>query len=823
MRDTDPIRHYVPETRIFFKPSDIDGGLIDPIYDPPGEPLHNGGEEFYAPDEDAVSEAVEEFMESLYGVDRYAKHNDRLLANYDKLSEDNPNPIARKIDRLAVLLHDFVDHNILHPEIAAGRVFPGEPTPEDITEIRSNALTRFGEILDTVEERDELIKAYLYTIDASAWESTARVWRGGAQERISEMVASGQIDGRTAEVLNAVINKTPMPDGVSSEEVEQIVKNPKHYLKDLKLDSIGEKTLQLDIKGVFLKGLETLDLIQNPPPNNPASTYRDCTEALNVFVPALLALGYKKLAIELRGAALEWFFPDPNNWAANQHAGAMANRKAVTDNVFKPLTGQLRGIVQAYETRIKTVGSISEKLASPKYSDKLANLVPDGIGFAFIVPDDMGDAELSLFANQYANLLTADGNIVKAHPLGEDPIDEKLGKNKSEAGYAAVNLTFYYYPEGNHGEDAIPFEVQVMTQSSHRDKMYGEPSDLFYKAGQKYNEAEHRRHLDHLYKRAQAELSLSPGVTIESIAEMVHLTPEVPSVFNRLFRAIESKTNKGAKLLVPLELETLGNEVVDEVLQEPDELLILPPSRVSRYQFLEALGMLNSDLASNPKILRAMDIVRQSEASNLRRDGVTPVVEGHILPTALSAVMMAIQSGEIWENTEPSQVIDHIANIATIAILHDYVESGLDEVKKEGFEAKLLKRRLMLFQVQREFGPMITEAVDALTTRSEIEDEFERRSRYSQIIQGNRYARIIKPADRWQNHVADLIVLTNDHASLSPGQKKKIMGYFEKTDEHLSDFFTSNNLPRLYNRIHAVIWAMKAKFEDEEEDSENDE
>ena len=779
-----------------------------------GERLGATGETYKPTDVEIVTGAINGFMSKLHGTHRYETHGKNVQNRYEvygqRKGDSEEDKVATKIDKMAIALHDFVDHAILHPEKTA------EATGQNAADIKQDAFDQFDALLNEVEDQDDLIKAYLFAIDASKWETAARVWRTGATARINTLVEEGKIDTRTAAIVDAAINKTAMPEGVGPPELWRALKRKETRLTDLKLDAISEGTLNHNIKGLFLKALESLDNILDPPPANPASTYRDCIEALNFFVPALYTLGYKELASDLRGAALEWLVDDPNGDAAHQRAVSETYSEEVKNPIFELLESEFSGQQLEVMHRIKTNGSIREKLTKDRYAG--LHLVPDGIGFAFVVPDDMEPSELDQFARSFqTKLLELSPQFVEKHPNPDEPTyefkkgKEQDGEEERENGYEAINMTFYYYPADGSGV-AVPFEIQVLTQTQSKMKLYGRWSDLFFKAGTSFKD-EDQAYLDHLAKRAIAEREMAAASTIESIAEMISLTPEIPSVFNKLFRVVH--IGDGRRVIVPTELEQRTQKIAHDLALSPGEagdLTILPPSTVTENQLIEALNMFGGgNLAEHKNIINALAVIREKEATRKRDDGTTPVIEGHLIPTALSALMLAIKSGKIWDNPENSH-IEYMSNIVTISLLHDYVEDALSSKDINDPKDILEQRRMMLYDIKSKFGATVMAGVDALTPHKEIENQEERREQYRAQIQANTYARIIKPADRWQNHVSDLVKLEARRLPRNAKLYKQIMRYFAKTDRHQSADFTSSKLPALYARTHDMIWRFARHF-----------
>jgi hypothetical protein len=754
-------------------------------------------------DIDFVSEGIESFMTAYYGNDRYPSHNDRILGYYSTYSTRQENSqddqAAIEADKMAIILHDFVERVILSPEKTAAK---RGLTADQADAIKMDGLARFEEILGKVKDPDGLMKAYLFAIDVSKWESAAQVWRERATDRINEMRSEGRMSSYSSVVVNAAINKTPLLDSIDKDELTRVLKMKDHCLIDLKLGEISQGTLNHNIQGVFLKGLETLDNIEHPPRHKPASTYRDCTEAINFFVPALATLGYKKLAMDLRGAALKWLFDDPHGHAERQHTMSERYFKDIQSAVVNLREQDFGGLEIEVEDRVKTEGSVREKLAKEAYAG--LDKVPDGIGFAFIVPDEMDGEEMMQFARSYMERLTDKSpNIVSEHP---SVTGETFERQKKASGYEAIHMTFYYYPEDGSGE-GIPFEIQVITRTQNRMKLYGRSSDLFYKAGTSFTPAD-QPHFDRLAKRGQAEREMAPGSTAQSIAEEVAVSPEIPFVFNELFRAVD--TPKGGRVLVPIELEATAQRiaVMFDKLDEGD-LAVLPPTYVSEAQFTDALNMFDRELASDKNILNALALIKNSELDSMRDDGVTPTLEGHLLPVALSALMLAIQSGTLWDSDKLDPK-EYMSNIVTITLLHDYVETALENLENRADVPQ--KRQEMLYAIKGMFGNDIRDGVNALTLPMEVEDQYTRREQYRHNIRADGHARLIKPPDRWQNHITDLIKLVNGQIKPGSSEYQDVLTYFTKTDRHQSADFTSPELPREYAQVHAIIWEFAKYF-----------
>jgi len=773
---------------------------------------------------EAVSSAVIDFMTDLYGPEhRYYIHNNSMLARYDEFVEERDADVdsqaAAEVDKMAIMLHDFVEHGILHYEATAAAInrrareqsWVHEPVTGKM--VRDKALNVLNRIYEGGVDEDKLEIALDYAIDASKWEGAARVWRKSAVRRIEEMRQAGTISEDDASLRIAAVKKTRGLKTTDTALLENSLRNKEAVLLELKLDGISRETVQHNIRGLFIKGLEALDNIANPPEGNPASTYRDCTEALNFFVPALTTLGFKKLASELRGKALEWLVDDPEGRAGRQHADATTYYSEIGETVYGLLQEQFRGSHVDFVSRVKSNGSIRDKLASYRQKGKVVDMVPDGVGFAFVLPDSEGltreqeRERVEQLAKLYRSaLLGSAPNIVAAHPVPGEPDYEF---EKRDSGYEAAHMTFYYNTEGR----PVPFEIQVMSRTQFIKKTYGSWSDLFYKLKKLDPDNSDLHYLEHLRRRSDADRGLDPASTVHSIAERVALAPEFPSVFSRMFTAIDLG---GGRALVPALLHGLAsrkkNELSDALNLEEGDLALLPPAVVKRVQFDDALRKFGHHLAEDQNIALALSMLDETEMGQKRADGETTVLEGHLLPVGLAALMQINATGKIWESDlKPDE---YQSNVVTIALLHDYVENLIEtEIGKAGDSAMIAERcSQVLFDIEMKFGPMIRDGVAALTAPMHILDEGSRRERYRQQIQANEYARLIKPLDRAHNHVTDLIRLETGEVKIGTPEHARILEYFNKTDRHLSADFISAELPAIYRWQHTLIWELAKEY-----------
>ncbi len=180
-----------------------------------------------------------------------------------------------------------------------------------------------------------------------------------------------------------------------------------------------------------------------------------------------------------------------------------------------------------------------------------------------------------------------------------------------------------------------------------------------------------------------------------------------------------------------------------------------------------------------------------------RKDG-EPTLEGHLLPTAINAAVLAAISGEHLSGTElPSEFL---AKTITAALLHDAIEASDNGETDQKITRKDISGR---------FGDDIGETVWSLTTfsKDEIPDENTRRTKYAEKIASNSKAFLIKLSDRMQNHQTDLVRLNE---GVDEKVKGKIFDYFKKTDTYLSELF--DTMPGEYKRVKDLIWNIAEHF-----------
>jgi hypothetical protein len=795
------------------------------------EAARQRAETMTVPDSGLVTQRATALLDGLYGTgDYYAIHTAGILRDYPRFAgreiDSEEGQIVAEIDRNTRALHDVLGHLILHPQQAAARLgFNPDVAPLVAVDIKESAITEVNKMFEEVTDTDGLMKAYLFANDASHWEAAAQMWRAEITDRVLDMVnadkPADRMDRRSGEILLAIINKTPDLDRYDETEIAGVLQREGRRLIGVKFSPLSEATKARNIRGLPAEGEEYYWNITHPPKGNLASTARDGIEAINFIVPGLYAFEYDTLATELRGAVLELFYPDPNGDAERQHRDSEQYfpelEAIIAGGLQEPEFGRVK--LEEFFGRVKTNGSLRQKLASPGYEH--LHQAPDGNAFSPIVSNETELAETVHFARSYQRWLTSADrpfNIEARHPKGRE--DRHTFEVHNEAGvpgeYQAIHMTFYYYPEGGPA-DGVPFEIQILTQEQSKLKRFDENyTDLRYKGGKPPVIPGDQEDLNHMQKRGKAEHTTMPASTVQSIAEGVVTSPGLKPehfVFNAFYQAV--KTPGAGGVLVPHELGVAWAiaDRLAKVAGEEDDLTLLPPTYLGEEQFVKALNLLGVDARKDQNVARALAFVKQSEAGNTRDDGETPIFEGHLLPTALMAVMLIKQSGKIWDSElSPTEVM---SNVVTAALLHDTPEGKLDKLKKQGASAAtiLQKRREMLYDIAQQYGKDVAEAVDAMTLHVEIEDEETRREQASRDVLANEIAKYAgKPADRGNNHMADLIQLATGQARPGSALYQRKMTYARKTDRQLFADFTAPDMPDAIRRMYYLMWELLKSF-----------
>lgn len=734
--------------------------------------------------------AIEEF----FGPEsRYPGHNDAMIESLRADELDSPGMVT------AVEVHDLVDHGLVNPK--------DEQT-------YAKALQLFSSMYDKVDDKHRFIYGTLCALSASMFEQeVAESWRVEGldhfQDRDPEEVAQ----------IRAAITKDK-----DTEIDEQVLKTA--LVKGLvDTSSLRDGLNSQDVEGLPLNSAQLIDNLKNRPKDNPASTYRDCVEILYAYAPALILAGFKKQGAELRGKALEYFYDNPDivQRAKSQIEKSEENYDEVQELFSEALYESLDAIAQERSLpglrdkihvigRVKSEGSLREKLSSPDY--KGVDEVPDGIGFRIIVLDDQirkdeatnpdGDLDDDLPLKHYTNGLIKEigeslsyvltgtafepsygedsnhtgefkaisrGSFLASHPRDENHVDSSIDEPR-KSGYSAYHVTFSYVVDGL---ETVPIEIQIVTASQEENHTYSKSSEIWYKSGKKPDDKDIENFW--VLARRSEQMKSKPDneeVRPQGFFRLLKHFPEISGVSDfdtAIHRNFSYAEGAEARLLIPKQMEGY----IDEAFIEQSGLegdIILPVNEISEEDFFEIIKLVSPTLANDEKIQEAINFVRGLDLKP-RRDGIS-VVEGHLLPTALDAVMLASASSKHWDSNDS---VNYLRDKVLESIFHDVVEDT------KGKRAKQEKRDY----IRSGYGSKIASVVGSLTSPAHIKDTEIRRQMYALQIAGDPEALLVKPSDRMQNIMADITRLLT--TSPPPKEIKKISDYEEKTAAHLEPLF----------------------------------
>jgi hypothetical protein len=259
--------------------------------------------------------------------------------------------------------------------------------------------------------------------------------------------------------------------------------------------------------------------------------------------------------------------------------------------------------------------------------------------------------------------------------------------------------------------------------------------------------------------------------------------PELDTPIHRTYSLIESR---GARVMVPHELAGQDPSIFDEAGISGD--VILPPSSLDENTFFELVGLIDPSLKESEAILSAIDLLKQ-QSLKPRRNGKS-ALEGHLLPTAFHAGVMAALSAKHWDSENPGKYLE---TIITEGLLHDIVEDT----------------ELSQASVAVRFGDRVGNSVYALTSPGIVKDEHWRRKFYSWKIESDEDAPFIKLPDRGQNHTTDLALLAIAKVQAAD-EIKDIKKYFKKTARYQEHIFTDETrMPPEYINVYRAIKALE--------------
>lgn len=735
-------------------------------------------------DQYLAMQTAQEFL----GEERYPDHNRRMIELLDKFGLSTPGL------EMAVILHDVVDHGLINPE-------------DESTERKAQEI--IYKLWDNVEDKGQLSYALGCALSAGYVEDeVGESWRYAGLDSYSGRPIEEQSQLRAAIEKDDTVEIDP-----------EVLKSAGLY--ELDTTSLRHAATTRDVEGFILKGIELLDNLDNPPANNHASVWRDCIEVFNCYSPALTFFGFKKLATELRGKALEFHHGGTEAFvsASKQHELSTRhfnqintifdyaleetliqldeerNEKILAGNIPE-LKGKVRHEDLDVDGRIKTVGSAAKKLLSDKYKSAGVELLPDGIGYRIIVPDSIGGKGAILVGDKMKQMIQS-GKFTDAggkeisirveHPHPDELAEEDLiNKPREGSQYRSYHVVFAC----QIGEDKVPFEIQTVTQEQEWLHTWSASSEVLRKTdseplASRLDDMGHMgRRSEHL-KNKPLNRELIPNTWLD----LVNLLPDLKSPVHESYSLID---NGVARIMSPHELKKLLSSELDGKGLNDD--IFLPPTELSQDDFKWMISQIDPSLGEDEQIQEALELLMQQDLPI--RDNGLDKLEGHLLPAAFHAGIMAVLSSKHWESKNPSKFL---SDTVTAALLHDILE---DADKSEREEMKVT--------IRFKFGDKVADTVEAMSSLNEIEDDHARRTAHASQLEESAEALIIKVSDNLQNHVTDLAYL----AKYEPVSHKleEIKSYFIKTHRYLSPLFESGRIPDEYRQAHKVIMNLGKKL-----------
>ncbi|KXK07970.1 MAG: hypothetical protein UZ20_WS6002001024 [candidate division WS6 bacterium OLB21] len=247
--------------------------------------------------------------------------------------------------------------------------------------------------------------------------------------------------------------------GITQQEVSDLILGqvpiPNEKLMDFRLPVFADIILQVlnenDLEAIRLLALENLASLTLADERNPRLNWMNAQEALGMHSTMMEMLGEDGLAMELRNRALMQLVPEHFLQKALDHISSVeelyqkSNRiNAILKDSWKKTMNRLQ-LTEAgihIQTRIKTVGSIAEKLRTGRHiSDLIASrvIVPEHNEPALLVADYVMSLISSI--NRIPDLRE---QVEFEHPKGEAPITINYG-SRLDIERALEHIKSYFY------------------------------------------------------------------------------------------------------------------------------------------------------------------------------------------------------------------------------------------------------------------------------------------------------------------------------------------------------------------------------------------
>ncbi|MBP6880361.1 HD domain-containing protein [Candidatus Saccharibacteria bacterium] len=713
-------------------------------------------------------------------------------------NRDYPEHIGRMLDSLPALGYSsdfFVTAAIFHDYV--GSLVGEQPsaTEAETAERKRYLYEQYASSNLLDRDRQQLEYGIGIGMSQARWERAGKSWRGavagaltrwGHPSTVDDSGNKGKAYGFSDQILNEIADKTDksptavrnmLVSAIINREADEGKSHEMTVLREFRPTIFDTETLlnmldPTDIEAFVLGGVELRDKIRHPKENATGSTWRDCIEGICFFAPALELLRFDKLAAELRGEALGIFYPDSPR--IEQAKAQLELSQDNADSILEQVTSAA-GAETEITYRVKTLGSYLDKYSREHYRDPNIILLNDGIGVRVLVPDDLTEGEVVEFAAEIHRTLLRQKDIHESLTYENDLVfDDKItGKAADE--YRAIHLSLAKDVDGKR----VPFEIQVLTHEMHESNTFGPASHIDYKfsGGLSANSKDHLEQLQgrsRVVVRQMGHETLNPHTWFDMFSHL----PELQSPMHRIFRGIDQGEGR---VMVPTELVE-GEIEIPESLTSKDAFL--PPLTVESGEFMKVLSRFEPNLAKNEKIIEALELAKKHLGKKPRKTNPElNKLESHVLPVAIHTAMMLQVSGERFIDYDDESVADLIC----AAILHDIIEdtSGENQVTVE--------------QLTSSFGNRVADDVDALTKVKT--DGVTNIEAYKRNLERNPRALLIKLSDRLQNHVSDIV-------GISQGLDiSRMEHYLSATESDLEELFNSlhSDYINTYHVVRAVL------------------
>ena len=308
------------------------------------------------------------------------QHARRIMSIIEREGEITINPAFR----LAISIHDLI--------------FKGNRSDQDFD---PGFLANFYQIASNLNTPDQIGAMFSLGIAAGAYEyeKAAESWRSDIKSICSDTpdLRAPYFDKDVRRFLHQEHGTQPGQKSVEtfkhnlaaalSDGGAQLTNDLLNWRAPLAdPDIIFPVVSDFDLEALILKAAEVTDNLRHPNFERPASGWRDAQELLSFYQPLLEVAGFRELAMVCQDEALQ--FLNQNN-SSLLSAAHKINDQANTfisrwnPNIIAGIRNSQDELMQTY-TRVKTVGSIAEKL---RKKDKNSGTVPDAVGILAITSD----------------------------------------------------------------------------------------------------------------------------------------------------------------------------------------------------------------------------------------------------------------------------------------------------------------------------------------------------------------------------------------------------------------------------------------------------